>query len=159
MLGICLKNSRSVGGSRSENCMLKNFGPIILDWLEVLHLRNGDQGRWYKTVQMRDQFFKGTTAFEKRVKHVQSEHNGWRSGMGRAIRCTLSILVGKLIPILPVIAKSEHNGQFEREGVVKDVYQSVSTELDDPAFQDALTNSEHWKEQIPIRYLPQLIDC
>lgn len=151
MLGICEKNSRR-RSTASSVCMLRVFGPLILDWLEILHLRCVDQDRWKKTVHLRSRLADGLTPFAQRVRYLHSEHAEWRSNLGRAIRYTVSILAGRLMCILPIIASNEYNGQFAREGLVTDVLDSVKTELADPNYKVALEKSELWNEQIPIRY-------
>jgi hypothetical protein len=151
MLKLCVKNRRR--SSSSPPCVLNDFGPLILDWLEYLHLRNGDWDRWMKTFQMRKNFVDGATPFEQRVRYVHSGHAEWRSDVGRAIRFTLSLLAGKLKCILLILARKEYNGQFERGEFVKDIFESVETELKDSIFKNALKESRLWNEPIPTRYV------
>jgi len=55
--------------------------------------------------------------------------------------------------ILPILAKREYNGQFERGEFVRDIFESVETELMDPIFKNALKETRLWKEPIPTRYV------
>ena len=45
MLGICFTNEQT-----SSNRMLNNFGPLILDWLEILHLRHRNPIKWNEDI-------------------------------------------------------------------------------------------------------------
>jgi hypothetical protein len=151
MLGLFFANSKDQSSSQH---MLANFGPLILDWLEILHLRQGDQLRWYKTFQLRRHLFNDLTNFEQRLRYFQSGRQGWSSVVGRAVKYTLSILSEKLICILPIVAKREHDGNFGKEGIIEDILQSVKREFDHPSFQHALAETEKFKDDTPTRYLP-----
>ena len=148
MLGICFTN-----GETSNNRMLNDFGPLILDWLEVLHLRRKHPVKWYETYRVRRALFSGVSPFDKRLRYFQSEHEEWRSNVGWAIRYTLAILADKLIWMIRVIANKEPLSQSEEQEYVEEVYNSVKSELRDRQFQDMSAQTGLWEEEIPTRYV------
>lgn len=147
MLGICFTNKHT-----SSNPMLNDFGPLILDWLEILHLRRRDPTKWHEADSVRRGLFSGLSPFDQRLRYVQSEHQEWRSNVGWAIRYTLAILADKLIWMIPVRANKEYLSQYEEE-YTKYVFNSVKSELRDETFKDAIAKSELWEEELPTRYV------
>ena len=148
MLVICFKNEHT-----SSNRMLNDFGPLILDWLEIFHLRRRDPIKWHEVDSVRRGLFRGISAFDQRLRYIQSEHQEWRSNVGWAIRYTLAILADKLIWMIPVLANKEYVSQSEEEGYEKDVSISVRSELRDKRYRDAIAKSALWEEEIPTRYV------
>ena len=156
MLGICYENPKM--RLESSYRLLTNFGPLILDWLESLYLRNGDQKRWYKTIKLRSRICVGTTSFERRLRYIQSTNGEWESNIGWAVRFTQSLLTDKLTCIVPLIADRERVGEFGRDGFVKKLFQSFFYEHGDTKFRDAIGSCGSWKEQIPTRYILRSIN-
>ena len=148
MLGVCFTSK-----TPPSNRMLNDFGPLILDWLEIFHLRRNDPVKWNDTYNVRRRLFNGKSPFDQRLKYVQLEHENWRSGVGWALRYTLAILADKLIWMIPVIARKELHSQSEGQEYVEDVFESVKSELRDKQFRDAIAQSELWEEEIPVRYV------
>jgi hypothetical protein len=146
MLGICLKNQKT-----PSNRMLNNFGPLILDWLEVLHLRRRNPVKWNETFRLRRDLFSGVSSFEQRLGYFQSECVEWQSDVGRAVKYTVAILADKLVWMIPVIANKEFFSRSEGDEYIEDVFESVNSELRDKQFKDAIAQSELWKEEIPRR--------
>ena len=133
--------------------MLTNFGPLILDWLEVFYVHNGNETKWDRAVGLRSQLFETSTPFVQRLKYFPSEHDGWRSNVGWAICYTISVLKDKLASILPIIAGKEYRGEFNRDGFVRTILKYIESELEDPMFRRAVEESKSWKDEIPARYV------
>jgi hypothetical protein len=147
MLWICFKNEHT-----SSNRMLNDFGPLILDWLEIFHLRRRDPIKWHEVDSVRRRLFRGISPFDQRLRYIQSEHQEWRSNVGWAIRYTLAILADKLIWMIPVLAKKKYLSQSEEEEYAEYVRLSVKSELRDQRYQDGIAKSDLWEEEIPTRY-------
>jgi hypothetical protein len=148
MFRNCVKN---LNGELSADSMLMDFGPLLLDWLELQTLSNPSQ--WYQTYELRQQIFGNASSFRQRIKYFPTEQTPWSSSEGWALQFTVTILTYKLCFRIAELATKELSPTFQRKKFREDVQQSIDLELEDGEFQKAVLTSESWQESIPTRYI------